>query len=464
MSVAAAPGAAAPFAARLVGHWRALFLLAWPVVLSRAGILVMIIVDVVMVARYDIEALGALSIALAVFAPLLISGIGCMLGIVAIVARQHGRGEAGAAVGTLFRGLRWAIVIGAVVTLLISFGELALAAFGHRPELVETGGAVARWLAPGAFLQILFVALSFYLEGTERMLPGLIAMIAANIVNAVLNLALIGGSYAVLELGAEGAAIATTAARAVMLATLLLYVFTRPEVRRRLHRLGWRFGGLWGPGGWRAGAEMRRIGLAGGAAMAFETFAFATLNHVAGLIGPMALAAYTIAHNVEATIFMVALGISVAAAVRVGGFAGRGDMSEARFAGWSALAATMLLIALLGAVVVAFSGPVASVYSTDPDLVARSSALFILLAISLIFDGGQVVMSQCNRAFGDSWQTTIRFFIAFWLVMVPVGSVLGMATPLGEAGLFIGTALGCVLAALLFALRFASLAAGAKPG
>ena len=63
---------------------------------------------------------------------------------------------------------------------------------------------------------------------------------------------------------------------------------------------------------------MRRIGLAGGAAYFFETFAFAALAQAAGLLGATALAAYTMLHNIEATVFMIALGLSVATAVRVG--------------------------------------------------------------------------------------------------------------------------------------------------
>ena len=70
---------------------------------------------------------------------------------------------------------------------------------------------------------------------------------------------------------------------------------------------------------------MRRIGIAGGAAYFFETVAFATMAQAAGLLGAEALAAYTILHNVETTVFMIALGLSVASAVRIGQAAGAGD-------------------------------------------------------------------------------------------------------------------------------------------
>lgn len=71
------------------------------------------------------------------------------------------------------------------------------------------------------------------------------------------------------------------------------------------------------------------------------------------------------------------------------------------------------------------------------------------LAVSMVFDAGQVVLGQTARALGDGWRTTRAFFAALWLVMVPVAFALAFLTPLAEAGLFIGTGLGCVAATIL---------------
>ncbi len=195
--------------------------------------------------------------------------------------------------------------------------------------------------APGTLFQIVFVAAGFYLEGTGRTRPGLVAMAGGNVLNVILNWLMIGGNLGLPALGAEGAALATTLARAAMVAGLLVWMLRLPEFAP--WRGVWR---LWGPGGWAAGAEMRRIGFAGGAAYFFETVAFAALAQAAGLLGATALAAYTILHNIEAMVFMVALGVSVATAVRIGQAAGAGDRAEARFAGLAGVAAAMGLVAL----------------------------------------------------------------------------------------------------------------------
>lgn len=446
----------APALPRLVSHWRALFRLAWPVMLSRAGVLLMAMADVVMVGRYDTLALAQLSLGYAIFIPVLVAGIGCLVGVVSVTARGAGAGAPDLP-GVALRGLWWAAVVGSLATLPILAGGPILRLIGQAPQLAAGGGGVARMLAAGAFFQIVFVGASFYLEGTARTKPGLVAMAAANVVNLGLNWLLIGGQWGAPAMGAEGAALASTLARAVMCAGLVLWMLRLPEFAA--HRAGPRR--LWGPGGWGAGAEMRRIGLSGGAAYFFETFAFASLAQAAGLLGTTALAAYSILHNIEATVFMIALGLSVATAVRVGQAVGAGDRREARIIGFAGLTAAMALIGLIGLALLAFAPWVAGFYSRDPVLLARATPLFAILAATMIFDAGQVVMGQSTRALGDGWGATRAFFVAFWLVMVPAGLALAFLTPLAEAGLFIGTGVGCAAALLLLGRRFLRLLARA---
>ena len=268
----------------------------------------MAMVNVVMVGRAGTAELAALSLGYAVFMPPVIAGIGCMVGIVATTAREKGAGSA-ATPEIALRGLRWALVVGGVAWLLLLAAGPLLRLIGHTPELVAGGGAVARMLAPGALFQIVFVAATFYLEGTGRPRPGLVAMAVANVLNLAPRLAADRRPPRPAGDGRRGRG-ARRDARAPRdgrraCSSGCCACPSSPRCARRRCT-------LWGPGGWAAGAEMRRIGLAGGAAYFFETVAFAALAQAAGLLGPTPLAAYTILHNIEALVFMVALGLSVA--------------------------------------------------------------------------------------------------------------------------------------------------------
>ena len=90
-----------------------------------------------------------------------------MVGIIATAAREHGAGSREVPAIAL-RGLRWAVAVGTVAGLLCLLAGPVLRLIGQAPALVAGGAAVALMLAPGTLFQIVFVAASFYLEGTGR--------------------------------------------------------------------------------------------------------------------------------------------------------------------------------------------------------------------------------------------------------------------------------------------------------
>ena len=197
--------------------------------------------------------------------------------------------------------------------------------------------------APGVLFQIVFTAASFYLEGTGRARPGLVAMAGANLVNFALNWLLIGGRLGFPELGAPGAALASTLARALMVVGLLVWMLRLPEFAG--------FRGRPGSGAPAAGPPAPRCAASASPAApptSSRPSPSPRMAQAAGLLGAEALAAYTILHNVETTVFMVALGISVA---------GRGPHRPGRrrrrpdrgaLAGFAGLVAAMGLVGLLG--------------------------------------------------------------------------------------------------------------------
>ena len=419
----------------LLRTWRVLLVLAWPVMLSRFGILLMALTDVAMVGRVSTLEVGYLGLGNTIFLPVMITCIGAMTGIIAVTAQAVGRGDSAGQAAAFRAGLLWGGVMGTLALLLTWNVGYVLPLLGHAPEMSEGGRAVARALSPGALFQVLFVVCAFWLEGTGRSRPALVAMIAANLVNVA------GNALLIPMMQAEGAAHATTLARATAFAIVAGVVLTRPEMRAALPR---------------APLPLRpivAIGLAGGAAYFFETFAFAALGNMAALIGPQALAAYTIVHNLEAAVFMVALGLSIAAAVQVGQAAGAGDLARARAIALAATALTALILTSLTTLLVLFAEPVARRFTDDALLIARIGPLFAVLAVSLVFDGAQVVLGQCVRALGDAWATTLRYFAGFWCVMIPLGYLLGLRSGLEEMGLFIATGCGCAVAAGLLWLR-----------
>ncbi len=442
----------ARFRHRLGRQLAALAKLSGPVMLARAGLLTMAIVDIAMVGRYSTQELAYASLSAALFMPILVTGIGLQIGLVAIVARDFGAGRLEETGRAWRRALPWCLAYGVAGFVLCWMGETWLLLFGQDPDLAKGAGEVSRAIALGVPMQLLFVACSFYLEGTQRPLPALAAMAAANILNAGLNYLLIWGHWGFPELGAVGSGVSTSVVRVFMFAALFIYIVTRPDADVFGICARWR--GVWGPGGWAAGAEMRKLGVAAGAATMCESVAFGAVSQFAGFLGPQALAAYSIAHNVNATVFMAALGVAVGTGVLVGAAWGRGDLAESRFAGWTGVGAVMAVMAVFAAILALFPASVAWVYTTDIDLISATAPLIALVGLVVVVDGAQVVAGQSVRALGDAWTATALFFVAFIVVMTPLAYLLGVELGYGAEGLLAATVVGCALSAVLQSARF----------
>ncbi|MEM6488205.1 MAG: MATE family efflux transporter [Pseudomonadota bacterium] len=435
------------------GHVAALLRLAWPVMLSRAGILLMAFTDIAMLSRYATGAAGEATLGLAVFIPLLVLSIGLASGSVPVIAQADGRGERRETGHAWQRAMVWAIVVSTVGAAITFFSETWLGLLGQAPAQAAAGGEVARMLAPGLVAQVLFAVCAFYLEATRRPLPALVVMAGVNLVNLGLNALLIGGAYGLPEMGAAGAALATTLARFVALGAMLAVIFAQRDARGA-GVIDGANGAFWGPGGWHAGWEMRKLGLSAGLSNGFETLGFAVLSLIAGRLGTLALDAYAITHNLVSTAFMVGLGLAVATGVRVGYETGRGRPGEAAAAGWVGIGTALAVMGAIAAVVVAFRPGIAALYTDDPVLAAAVAGLLLYSALVFVPDTLQVVAGQAVRGLGDAWLAIGIYALSFTVLLIPLGWVLAMATPLGVIGLPIAISVVCVLAFLLLAWRF----------
>ena len=421
--------------------------LAAPVVVARLGIMGMQLVDTVMVGRFDSQELAFQAIALVPFQFLVVATLGLLIGTVAVAAQSFGREDFAECGAVWRRSIPYAVVIGLVGLAFCQFGEEFLALSGQTDILASEGGRVVTILGLGLPFYLIYLTTAFFLEGIKRPLPAMIVMIAANALNVALNWILIYGHLGFPAMGAEGSAWATTILRIAMVAALVGYVWfmadhDRFAVRRRAS------------GGWRAGALQRRIGYSSGLSYTAESGSFAIVGLMAGWTGALSLAAFSIALNVIAIVFMVALGFGSATAVRVAVAYGRQDRANVAFAGWSGLAVNSLAMALLGLGMWLGSDVIASAYTVDPMTLLLTAPLIAFAATIVVADGGQTVMLHALRGRGETWAPTILHMISYFAVQVPVAYGLAFTLDRGVQGLFEGILVASIVAIALLSMRF----------
>ena len=433
--------------ARIRRHVAETMTLAWPVIVARSGILVMALVDTVMVGRLSTDELAYLGIGQAPFMPVMLTGLGLLIGTVAATAMALGAGRAEDCGAAWRRAVPYALWLGVGGAALCTLGEPFLRLTGQTSELAHEGAEVLFVLGLGIPGHLVFVATSFFLEGLKRPKPAMAAMIVANVLNVLLNWVFIYGNLGFPALGAVGSAWATSGVRLFLAIALVSYVWWMPArdlygVRRRPR------------GGWSAWRRQRRIGYGAAFSIGFEVSAFSTLNLFAGWLGTEALAAYAIVINLIGLAFMVALGFGSATSVRVGSAHGQGRESEAALAGWVGLGLNSLTMMTIGILFLALPGTLIGAYSADPGLIARAVPLVALAALILTFDGGQTVMAQALRGRGETWAPAVIQGIAFLGLMIPGGWYLAFAAGRGIPGLFEGIVLASILSVALLCLRF----------
>lgn len=421
--------------------------LAVPVMFARAGALVIVAVDAAMSGHAGSAELAHYGLASAPQVPLMLVGIGLLLGIVILTAQLDGAGS-GAECGAVWRvGLVHAAAYGVVLGLLCQVGEEFLLLTGQAPELAHGGGRVLAlfgWGMPG---MLLFIATIFFLEGIHRPLPGMAAMLCANLLNAGLNWVFIYGHWGFTAMGAEGAALATTLVRWFLFLFVAAYVLLRVDrdaygILRPITEL-------------RAlGRRMRRLGYPMALGHGLESSAFSTMTLFAGLLGAAQVASYTIAMNLVALVFMLALGFSTAAGVRVANHVGRGDAHGLRLAGWVAVAIAALVLGLVSLVFANAPGWLAAWFSRDAAVVTLAASTILVAALALVPDGLQAVLIGALRGLADVWPATLILMTAFWGVMVPLGYWLAVAQGGGAPMLMLAVFGGALVAAVSLALRF----------
>jgi MATE family multidrug resistance protein len=302
-----------------------------------------------------------------------------------------------------------------------------------------------------------FAALRSQLQGREIMRPAMWATLVANVSNALLNWALIFGHLGLPALGLEGAGIATSINRVLMLGVLVLLV-------RRLDLMhgAWV---PWSPEAWRPAGlvHLLRIGLPIGLQMGLELLAFSAATLLAGSLGAVAVAAHQVAFNFAAFSFMMPMGISQAAATRVGNLLGAGRPEGAQRAAWVALGMGGTVMAVWGAVFVVGRHALPHLLTSEPEVVALAATVLPVGAAFQIFDGLQVVGCGVLRGTGRTRAVVWFNLLAYWGLGLPIGAWLALRGGLGLVGIWWGLCLGLGTVAVALVLWIRARGPGHDP-
>jgi len=424
--------------------------LAWPIVLTNLGTMLMATIDTLMVGRVGKEALAAAVLANAWTGGTMLFAMGAVHGIDPIVSQAHGAGDRRRAGLALQRGIVVGLFVGVLLGLLWGCTDVFLLWTGQDPLIVRQSHRYALAQIPTLPLFMAFVALRQYLQCRGILWPSLAAIVAANAVNVLLNWVLIFGKLGFPALGLFGAGIATAVTRVVMLAALLAIV--RAARIDADGRVPWSRAAL----ELRGIGEVLRFGAPTAVQMGLEVWAFAAASLMAGRLGATAAAAHGVVLNMASLSFMVPLGISFAAVTRVGNLIGAGRRREAQHAAWVAFGMGAFAMGVAALAFALLRRELPHLYTSELEVVALCAVVLPIAAAFQVFDGLQVVGCGILRGMGQTLPAAGFNLVGYWILALPLAWWMAFERGIGLAGVWWGLALGLslVAVALLVWVRF----------
>ncbi|HVN92953.1 MAG TPA: MATE family efflux transporter [Terracidiphilus sp.] len=427
---------------------RGLVALAVPVVLSELGWMLMGVVDTIMVGRLGPNAIGAVALASAVYYTPAITGIGLMLGLDTLVSQAYGREDHDECHRWLAQGVYLAIIATVPIMLGLAVAALWLPRMGIAAEVARPASGYLELLLWGTLPLLLYGAARRYLQGVGQVRVITVTLVAANLVNWLLNWALIYGKLGLPAMGVNGSAVSTVFARVTMAVALIAFAW-RYE-RRRGHPLFKH----WAAPQLERMKRLMKLGAPAAGQIMLEVGAWNLATFSAGYLTPVALATHQIVLNYASVTYMVPLGMSAAAAVSVGHAVGAGDAARARRRGWLALGLGTCFMLAAAVTFLVVPRPLIELYTNDARVLAVGPGLLAIVAAFEVFDGIQTVSTGALRGLGETRAPMWVNLIGYWVLGLPLGFLLCFGMKWGIYGLWIGLTLALVVIALALIWRW----------
>ncbi|MEE4361404.1 MAG: MATE family efflux transporter, partial [Pseudomonadales bacterium] len=423
----------------------ALVRLGAPVVAAQLAQMGMGVLDTLMAGRVGAEDLAGVALGGNVIWPAMLLLMGILMAITPTVSRLHGAGRT-ADIGEVMRQGAWmALVLGGVVLLLVAQAERIYVAIGADPAILPYAVRYVS-LASLGLPGVMFYFLARYLcDGLGDTRPAMLVAFIALGLKGLLNWILVFGHLGAPALGGAGCGLSTAIVMwfecLAMLAIVSLPRYRRPTAL--FARFSW-------PDRQRI-TNLIRLGVPIGLTSFFEIAAFSMITLLVARLGADAVAAQQIAFSINGVVFMLPMGLGMAATIRIGHALGADRFDAARHSARTAMAAS-LGIGLVAAVLLATTrNGIVGLFTREAEVAALGARLILFVALYIVVDSLQATSIGALRGYKDTRVPMLVALLGYWIVALPVGSSLGLGwigPGLGVYGFWIGLATGLAVVAI----------------
>ena len=431
--------------------------LAYPVMIGMLGHIFVQFIDNVMVGQLGTAELAAISLGNSFVFIAMSIGIGFSQAITPLIAEADGAKKDKVISSIFEHSFMICLILGLILFTIVFLNRNLLYSMNQPIEVVELASPYLFWVSFSLITIITFQSFRQFADGLSFTKAAMYSTLLGNVINVILNFLLIFGLWIFPKLGVEGAAIGTLISRICMLTFIIVYL----KLHKKLSVYITRF--------FPSKVQIKRVkkiiylGLPSALHSFFEVAFFISAVWMSGIIGKNSQAANQIALNLASMTYMVALGVGVAAMIRVGNQRGMMNYIKLREVALSTLLLIIIVDILFCFIFLIFNDYLPLLY-LDPnnannltdvnEVIQIASKLLIIAGVFQLFDGIQAVVLGALRGMQDVNIPAFIIFLSYGLIGFPTSYFLGFYTSLSVVGIWIGLMTGLFSSSLFLFLRF----------
>jgi len=431
-------------------YYKSTMVLAGPVVISQLGHTLVHTADSVIVGHFaGTIPLAAVSLVHAVFMVVMVIGLGIAYGITPLIAQENGRDNKKECAILLSNSFWLNIIAGLLLFALVYFGSmLAIDHLNQDPAVVKEAKPYLLILSLSMLPLMVFSTFKQFAEGLGFTKQAMNVTIWGNVLNIILAIIFVKGMFGISPMGVKGVGYSTLIDRVLMMSVMMTYVLRSQKFKEYIQyfkvtlidrqRL----------------LKIIRIGAPVAMQYVFEIGAFAGASLLAGTISATAQASHQVAIQLAAMTYMMASGIAAAATIKVGNSYGNRNLFRLERFAITSYQLVLIFMVITASLFALLNNYLPYIFTSDHAVVIIASQLLIIAGLFQLFDGTQVVGLGVLRGMGDVNIPTIITFIAYWIIGLPSGYLMGVVFNWGIKGIWYGLTLGLLTSSLLLYLRF----------
>lgn len=317
---------------------------------------------------------------------------------------------------------------GIPVMFIYIFSKPLLLALGESATIASAAAIFVYGLIPQIFAYACNFPIQKFLQAQSIVFPSAYISAAALVVHVVLSWVVV---YP-LGWGLLGASLMLSFSWWIIVVGQFVYILVSPRCRRTWRGFSMQaFSGLW---------SFLKLSVASAIMLCLETWYYQIIVLLAGLLqdAEIALDALSICMTITGWVFMVAVGFNAAASVRIGNELGAGHPKSASFAVVIVTSSSFIISVMCAIVVLALRHVISYAFTEGETVSDAVSDLSPYLAVSIILNGIQPVLS--GVAVGCGWQAFVAYVNVgcYYIIGIPVGCVLGFKFDFGVQGIWSG--------------------------